>query len=382
MKLKTALLVAAALLLAAGGLVSSGAFGLNWKFLNRYAGVARTQESRLPGEKVRIASEESTVIDVVKNVSASVVTVGISQVTRPDIFQIDPSNPFFPIPRRGTPQKVEQDIGSGFVVSGDGLIVTNKHVVSDPQTTYRVITNDNKTYDVVKIYRDPANDLAIVKINATGLKTVELGDSASIQVGQMAIAIGTALGQFRNTVTVGVVSGVGRGISAGSPLEGYVEKLDNVLQTDAAINPGNSGGPLLNSSGQVIGINTAIAQEGQNIGFAIPVNVIKDALSNFNSTGQFNRPFLGVEYRMITRQMAIRNDVPEGAYVVSVVSGGPAEKAGIKADDIITKINGEKVTEGNDLAKIVGKQKIGDMLSLTLDREGKDVSVNVTLGTQ
>lgn len=385
MKFQKLFLVIAAVILVVGGLVSTGAFGLNWGFLNRYIRFPFPSQN-LPsaGEKVKVVSEESLVIDVVKKASPSVVTVGISKTARSqDLFQIDPFNPFSPFtPRQSAPRKIEQDIGSGFVVTSDGLIVTNKHVVSDAQATYRVFTQDGKTYDVEKIYRDPANDVAIVKISATGLKPIDMGDSSTIQVGQMAIAIGTALGEFRNTVTVGVVSGVGRGISAGSPFEGYVEKLDNVIQTDAAINLGNSGGPLLNSNGQVIGVNTAIAQEGQNIGFAIPVNVIKDALANFNATGQFNRPFLGVEYRMVTRQIAVFNDVPEGAYVISVVDGSPAAKAGIKADDIITKMNGEKVTESNDPAKIISKKKIGDTLAISLDRDGKEINVTVTLGTQ
>ncbi len=385
MKFQKIFLVIAAVVLVVGGVVSAGAFGLNWGFLNRYIRFQFPSQN-LPslGEKVKVVSEESLVIDVVKKASPSVVTVGISKTARSqDLFQIDPFSPFSPFtPRQSAPRKIEQDIGSGFVVTSDGLIVTNKHVVSDAQATYRVFTQDGKTYDVEKIYRDPANDVAIVKISATGLKPIDMGDSSTIQVGQMAIAIGTALGEFRNTVTVGVVSGVGRGISAGSPFEGYVEKLDNVIQTDAAINPGNSGGPLLNSNGQVVGVNTALAQEGQNIGFAIPVNVIKDALTNFNATGQFNRPFLGVEYRMVTRQIAVFNDVPEGAYVISVVDGSPAAKAGIKADDIIAKMNGEKVTESNDLAKIISKKKIGDTLAISLDRDGKEVNVTVTLGTQ
>ncbi|MBI3385684.1 trypsin-like peptidase domain-containing protein [Candidatus Gottesmanbacteria bacterium] len=385
MKFQKIFLVIAAVVLVVGGVVSAGAFGLNWGFLNRYIRFQFPSQN-LPslGEKVKVVSEESLVIDVVKKASPSVVTVGISKTARSqDLFQIDPFSPFSPFtPRQSAPRKIEQDIGSGFIVTSDGLIVTNKHVVSDAQATYRVFTQDGKTYDVEKIYRDPANDVAIVKISATGLKPIDMGDSSTIQVGQMAIAIGTALGEFRNTVTVGVVSGVGRGISAGSPFEGYVEKLDNVIQTDAAINPGNSGGPLLNSNGQVVGVNTALAQEGQNIGFAIPVNVIKDALTNFNATGQFNRPFLGVEYRMVTRQIAVFNDVPEGAYVISVVDGSPAAKAGIKADDIIAKMNGEKVTESNDLAKIISKKKIGDTLAISLDRDGKEVNVTVTLGTQ
>ncbi|MFZ5845508.1 MAG: S1C family serine protease [Patescibacteria group bacterium] len=378
----------AAVILVAGGIISSGVFGLNWNFLNRYFKLPATgtaPSTFIPGgEKVRVVSEESVVINAVEKVSPAVVTIGITKTRRlGDIFEINPFDPFTPFRRRpGQTQKLEQDIGSGFIIEGSGLIVTNKHVVADSEAKYRVITKDDKTYEVVKIYRDPANDLAILKIDASGLSTVELGDSSKLKVGQMAIAIGTALGEFRNTVTVGVISGVGRGITAGSPFEGYVEKLDNVIQTDAAINPGNSGGPLLNSAGQVIGVNTAVSAEGQNIGFAIPINVIKDALVNFNQTGQFNRPFLGVQYRMITRQLAVLNEIPEGAYVVEVVGGSPAARAGLQAEDIILKIESDRVTEGNDLAKIIGKKKVGDTVSLTVWREGKELTLKATLGTQ
>ena len=376
MKFQKYLVFIAAIVLIIGGVISSGRLGFKWS--------TTSQQLPVPGERVKVVTEENVVIDVVDRASPSVVTVGISKTRRAgDIFEFDPFDPFSPFRRRqGEPEQIEQDIGSGFIVGADGLIVTNKHVVSDSDAKYRVITKDDKTYDVVKIYRDPSNDLAIVKINATGLQTVEMGDSDEIKVGQMAIAIGTALGEFRNTVTVGVISGVGRGVTAGSPFEGYVEKLDNVIQTDAAINPGNSGGPLLNSSGQVIGVNAAIAADGQNIGFAIPINVVKDALSNFNATGQFNRPFLGIEYRMITRQLSILNDVPEGAYVMDIVEASPAETAGLEAEDIIIKIDGVKLSEENDLAKTIGGKKVGDTVELTVWRDEKEITVNVTLGTQ
>ena len=183
---------------------------------------------------------------------------------------------------------------------------------------------------------------------------IELGDSSKIKVGQLAIAIGTALGEFCHTVTTGVISGLGRGIS---------KTLDNVIQTDAAINLGNSGGPLLNSAGQVIGVNTAVSQQGQNIGFAIPINVIKDAIDNFNKTGQFSRPFMGVRYRQIDQKTALLNDVPQGAYVEEIVEGSPAEKAGIVAGDIITK--------PKEIAKEVSQRKIGDVIEVEVYRDGE-----------
>lgn len=374
LKMQKFFLVGVAIIVFIGGIASS-----------RFLPVPRSDTKiSMPLDRLKIVSEENVIVDVVDKVSPSVVTVGISQTRRVgDIFEFNPFDPFSPFQQRnGKSQQIEQDIGSGFVISSDGLIVTNKHVVSVPDAKYRVITKDDKTYDVVKIYRDPDSDLAIVKIAANGLTPIELGDSDKIKVGQMAIAIGTALGEFRNTVTVGVISGVGRGITAGGPFDGSSEKLDNVIQTDAAINPGNSGGPLLNSSGQVIGVNTAVSSEGQSIGFALPINVVKDAVNNFNTTGQFNRPFMGVEYRMISRQMAVLNEIPEGAYIMSVVSGSPAEKAGIEAEDIIIRIDGAKVTDSNDLAKIIGKQKVGNTVELVIWRNGKEVSLKAVLGTQ
>lgn len=368
------------ILLFLGG--TSGNLKLNLDAIKNYL-PSKTSEI-IPGEKLKVVQEESVITDVVEKVSPSVVTVSIVKTrSLGKMFEINPLDPFNIFRReQGQPQKVEQDIGSGFIVSSDGLIVTNKHVVADTQAKYKVVTKDDKTYEVAKIYRDPANDLAIIKINASGLTPVTMGDSGRLKVGQMAIAIGTALGEFRNTVTVGVISGLGRGITAGSPFEGFVERLDNVIQTDAAINPGNSGGPLLNSSGQVIGVNAAVSSEGQNIGFALPINIIKDALNQFNkSGGKFERPFLGVRYKMITRDLALVNDVPEGAYVQEVVDGSPADRAGIKAEDIITKFDGKKVTDADGgLAKIIAGKKVGDQSDVEVWRDGKTVALKVTIG--
>ena len=337
-------------------------------------------------EKVRIVNEESVVTDVAEKSSLSVVTVGIKKTQASvspfdtDPF-LDPFGFFAPSPsRRGSGKNVEQDIGSGFIISSDGLVVTNKHVVSDTEASYKIITKDDKTYEVKKIYRDPTNDLAILKIDGSGFKTMELGDSSNLKLGQLVIAIGTALGEFRYTVTTGVVSGLGRSISAGSPLEGALERLDDVIQTDAAINPGNSGGPLLNSAGQAIGVNTAISTEGQNIGFAIPINVVKEAIDNFNKTGQFNRPFLGVRYRIIDQKTALGNEVPQGALIQNVISGSPAEKAGIKDGDIITKVSGNKISgDDSSLASEIANHKVGDSVSVEIWRNGETKILDVIL---
>lgn len=357
-----------------GGAISDRLFG--YRILDRFF----PREGQLAPliTQQRVLTEESVVIDVAEKVSPSVVTVRASK--EQSIFSPIEIGPFgFTLPQEKT-EKIEQDIGSGFIISADGLVVTNKHVVSDIQANYKIITKDDKTYEIEKIYRDPINDLAILKIEASGLKPVEMGDSDRLKVGQFVIAIGTALGEFRHTVTTGVISGLGRGITAGSPYEGYVEQLDNVIQTDAAINPGNSGGPLLNSAGQVIGINVAVVAGGENIGFAIPINVIKEAIENFNQTGQFARPFLGVRYRMISQDLALINKVPQGAYIVELVSGSPAEKAGIKEGDIITKFDGQLVREEEGgLAKLINQKKIGDKVKITVWREGKEIELEATL---
>ncbi|MBI3443233.1 trypsin-like peptidase domain-containing protein [Candidatus Woesebacteria bacterium] len=357
----------------AGGAVADRLFGI--KPLDLL--FKRRQESvRIGSVEQKILTEESVVIDVAERVSPSVVTVSI-QTPRRRILEFNPFGGFSSRFEGGQPQ----DIGTGFIISEDGLIVTNKHVVSESGATYKVITKDGKEHEVRQISRDPANDVAILKIDASGLKAVEMGDSKTLKVGQFVIAIGTALGEFRHTVTTGVISGLGRGISAGNPLEGFVERLDDVIQTDAAINPGNSGGPLLNSTGQVIGVNVAVAKEAQNIGFALPINLLKESLDQFKSAGRFPaRAFLGVQYELISREGAILNKVPQGAYITDVVSGSPAEKAGIKVDDILTKFDGQEIKEDNGgLAEIIRKKKPGDIVKIEVWRDGETVSVSATL---
>ena len=379
--MKRNLLFVAILLFLVSVGVSYNLLGIQWKNFDLQN--ASSPKTLFPSdEKVKVVQEESVITNVVDSVSPSVVTIGIEQTRRVvDPFSIDPFDPFGSLRQpQSREENIKQDIGSGFIVTADGMIVTNKHVVSDPDAKYSVITKDDKKYDVTKIFRDPTNDLAILQIEASGLQPITMGDSSSLKVGQLAIAIGTALGEFRNTVTVGVISGVGRGITAGSPYESSAERLDNVIQTDAAINPGNSGGPLLNSAGQVIGVNTAVAAGGQNIGFALPINVVKEALNSFNATGKFARPYMGVQYKMISRDLALLNEVPEGAYVQEVVEGSPAEKGGVQRGDIITKIDGTSVKEGQDhVAKIISSKKIGDKLPIELWRDGEIQKIEVTL---
>lgn len=381
-RIKNLLIVISALLVFGvallGGAISDRLFG--YRLLDRL--IPQEASFRVPTtETQRILKEESVVIDVAERVSPSVVTIAVEQ--EQVLFEpSSPADPFglFRLPKEGRRELVQQDVATGFIISADGLIVTNRHVVSDLDVTYKVITKDDRTFAVGKIYRDPVNDLAIIKINASGLTPVELGDSDSLRVGQFVIAIGTALGEFRHTVTTGVISGLGRGITAGSPFAGFVEQIDDVIQTDAAINPGNSGGPLLNSAGQVIGVNVAVAAAGQNIGFAIPINVVRSSIENFEATGRFVRPFLGIRYRMITQEGAKLNGLPQGAFVVEVVEGSPAQSVGLESGDIITHFDGEELlAEEGGLAAVINKKKVGDRVTLTVWRDGETLTLSAIL---
>lgn len=365
---------------AVGGAIADR-FG-TLKFLNQY--LPSAPERAVPGIERKILTEESAVIEVADRVSPSVVTVSVTrerQVLQP--FFMDPFG-FFEYRRPGRTETQKLDIGSGFVIDSEaGLVVTNKHVVSETSASYTVITNDDQEHAVSRIYRDPTNDIAILKVDGLTVPAIELGDSDQLKVGQFVIAIGTALGEFRHTVTTGVISGLGRGIQAGDPFGGFAEELDNVIQTDAAINPGNSGGPLLNSAGQVIGVNVAVSQAAENIGFALPINIVKQVVDSFQSTGQFERAFLGVRYQMISKETALANDVPAGAYIVEVVEESPAARAGIEQGDIVTKFGGEKIADvDGGLATLVNKHKAGDVVEVEYFREGKTETVSVTLTSQ
>lgn len=358
---KKKVIILIGLVLASAGLIAGGIV------IGRFIPLKNT-ETRI------LNNEESIVTEIAEKVSPSVVTISFKSEER-NVIQFSP----FGGVQRGTQGGETQDIGSGFIVSSDGLIVTNKHVVNG-NGTYKVITADDKEYEVKSISKDPNNDIAVVKIEASGLTPVDLGDSSNLKVGQFALAIGTALGEFRHTVTTGVVSGLGRGITAGSIYEGFVEKLDGVIQTDAAINPGNSGGPLLNSAGQVIGVNVAVANGAQNIGFAIPINLVKKSLDEFNQNGKFlGKAYLGVRYEMIPMSTAVLNDIPQGAYVVEVVAGSPAEGAGLKRDDIITKIDDKDIKEKDDIGELVKLKKIGDKIKLEVYRGTETISLEAML---
>lgn len=324
-----------------------------------------TQSSRESNVVQKVVDEESAVIKAVEEVSPAVVSIIADQVVW---------DPF------SGPIREQGGIGTGFIVDKNGLIVTNKHVVANTNVKYFVVLKDKTKYEVDKIFRDPLNDVAIIKINEVKFKNVvQWGDSSKLKVGQTVIAIGNALGRLDNTVTKGVVSAIGRGVTASSPL-GQSEVLENAIQTDAALNPGNSGGPLLNLSGQVIGINVAISQDAQNIGFAIPVNIVKPVVDDFKAKGKITMPFLGIEYFMITKEIAELRNLTQGAFVKSVVEGSEAEKAGIKAGDIITKVDSEVIGEERSLGKVILSHKVGEKLRLTIIRDDKEIALTAVLG--
>jgi len=355
--------------------------------------------------KVVKVEEESAVIDAVEKVSPSVVSIIVSKdlpviekyYSEPsqgnDFFRQffgDNFDEFFGVPqyRQNGTEKKEVGGGTGFIVSSDGYVITNRHVVLDETAEYTVLMNNESKYEAKVLARDTYNDVAILKIDGENLPYVELGDSSNLKVGQTVIAIGNALGEFRNTVSTGVISGLARSVTAGGYGMGS-EQLVGVIQTDASINPGNSGGPLLNLSGQVIGMNTAMASGAENIGFTIPINEVKSIYDNVKENGKIVRPWLGVRYVQLNEQIAEANnlDIKEGALIVrgdqrtdlAVIPGSPADKAGLVENDIIMEINGEKVTGDNPLAKIVGKYKIGDEITLKIFHKGEDKEIKVKL---
>lgn len=346
--------------------------------------LSREEEELAVDEQVRVVEEENLVVKAVEKNEEAVVTVTAVGQTRGGVV-FDPFNLLGLGVKEGEVETVEEDIGTGFVVDGEeGLVVTNRHVVSQSGLEYKVVGYGGSEYKVINMYKDPVNDIAILQVEGEGsLNEVSLGDSSNLRVGQRVVAIGTALGEFRQTVTSGVISGLGRGIEAGDNLAGYVERIDDVIQTDAAINPGNSGGPLLNSLGEVIGVNVAVVNGAENVGFAIPINTIKESLINFEETGRFNRAVLGVSYKLIDEEVALLNEVPAGAYIVEVKTGSVAEEVGLNRGEIIVEMDGKRVVEAEGgLAGLIGGYKPGDKVELTVwDRDGGERQVSVNLGS-
>jgi S1-C subfamily serine protease len=368
-----------ALLIVAIGLLTGFCGGM----LGGYVSSFNKSQTTTVSKEV-ISSESQLISSIAKNVGASVVSIDVTTTTtQTDIFGQSYSS-------QG------EAAGTGIIVSDSGYIVTNRHVVDSGTTKVSITLSDGTTLDDVSVVGRTSDsdslDIAILKVNDTKGKTLKaatLGDSSKLSVGDKVVAIGNALGRFQNSVTAGIVSGYGRSIEAGDETGSDTEVLQNLIQTDAAINSGNSGGPLVNMSGEVIGINTAVASgSAQSIGFAIPINDVTGLINSVIKTGKFQRPYLGVRYVTLNDTSAYNYNlsVKRGAYLApgqsggAVVSGSPADKAGLKEKDIITKVDGTAIDENNSLSSLIGRKAVGDSATLTVIRDGKEISVSVTLG--
>lgn len=332
--------------------------------------------------------EDSSVISAVKKVSPSVVSVIFTK----DVTVVNPFGFGFPFGQEGQSTQQQQGGGTGFVVTADGLIATNKHVANVDGAKYTVITQDGKKYDAEVLAKDSANDFAILKIDAKNLPVVEYGDSDSLDIGQRVVAIGNALGEFQNSVTVGVLSGKERTVEASDATGAGTEELEGLLQTDAAINEGNSGGPLVNTKGQVIGINTATAAKSQaeGIGFAIPINSLKTALESVKKNGKIVRAYLGVSTVTVDQKIAAIRGISEskGALVIgdsangiaAVQSRSAADKAGIKEGDVILKVNGDEIAEGKSLKRVLSQYQPNDEVTILVLRGSDRIELKAKLG--
>ena len=315
---------------------------------------------------------EGSISEIANSVSKSVVSIITNTSTTGSFFT----------------GQVSQAAGTGFILSSDGYIATNKHVVANA-TKIGVILDDGSTYeDVELIGTDPINDFAIVKIkDVKNLTPIKIGDSKTTNIGQQVVAIGNALGTYQNSVTSGIISGKGRSLTASDSSRTTYETLSDMIQTDAAINGGNSGGPLVNAAGEVIGINTAYASQGNNVGFAIPINSVKGIMAGVLKDGKFERAVLGVRYQTITPLIAKEKklDVTAGAYVKgsnnasAVIKGSAGDKAGIKDGDIITAVNGTKIGTAGSLGSLIGEYAVGDTVKLEVYRDKKYVQLDVKL---
>lgn len=349
----------------------------------------------LSNQKKVVTSQSQLINQIAKTVGPSVVSVNVS-ITADSSSDTDGTNGLFGFSQ---PEQ-EEAAGTGIILSSDGVIVTNRHVVPDGTTSVSVtLSNGTELKDVSVIGRTADTDsldIAFLKINnleGNKLTPAVIGDSGNVQVGDSVVAIGNALGQFQNTVTSGIISGYGRSVQAGdSSGTGATENLDDLFQTDAAINEGNSGGPLVNLNGQVIGINTAIAGDAQNIGFAIPINDVDGLIEQVLKTGKFARPYLGVRYIPLTSDVSDEYNlsVSNGAFIApssdatmpSVVPGSPAASAGLQTNDVITAVNGTAIDQTHDLTSLLDQHEPGDTIKLTILRGSTTKQISVTLGAE
>ena len=336
--------------------------------------------------------EKSPIVEVAKKACPAVITIVISKdLPKIEGFYFLPFGEHqFMVPEieKGKKEKTKIGGGSGFIVSPGGYIITCNHVVSDSEADYTVILDPKRKYPAKILERDPLIDIAILKIEEKNLPYLELGDSNQIELGETVVAIGNPLGEFEDTLSAGIISGLSRKITAYGGLPLKATSLRGLIQTDAAINPGNSGGPLVNTEGKVVGINTAMVMGVQNIGFAIPINYARRTLEEVMKYGKIKRPFLGIRYFILNKEIAQVNKLPVdyGALIVreslgekAIVKDSAAEKAGLKEYDIILEIDGEKISEENPLADILQKYKIGDEITSKVLREGKEINLKIKL---
>jgi len=389
------------------GIISGSIFYLEIKdYLSEIPGFQKIieRETVIEKEYVPQTSQEQAIIDVVNETSAAVVSIIVTKdLPVFEQYYISPFEEFFDVPlyRQKGVEKQEIGGGTGFIVSEDGMILTNKHVVLDEEADYTVLNNEGKKFPARVLARDPLQDLAILKIDIEKMidengaliqkpfPTVKLGDSDALQIGQTVVAIGNALGEFRNTVSVGVISGLGRTITASGG--GLVETIEDIIQTDAAINKGNSGGPLLNLRGEVMGINTATVLGAQSIGFAIPVNKAKRDIEQVKALGRIVYPYLGIYYTIITEKLHTDYDLPVdyGAWVgrntfgekttQAIIPGTAAEEAGLERDDIILEFDGERITVDNSLAKVIQRYNPEDQVTLKVLRGEEEIILQAIL---
>lgn len=378
-------------------LVSFGVFG----YLYMNPTVISPQKVEEKSANVISSSYEQQIINTVKQTTPAVVSVVVSKDVPVLERYYESNDPFadifgkqspfsFSVPQYRQKGTEKKDIsgGSGFIVSEDGYVVTNKHVIVEENADYTVITNDGTKYAAKVIASDALNDIAVLKIEANDLPYLKFANSDELEVGQTVLAIGNPLLEFQNSVSVGVISGLSRSIVAGSRFGGMTEQLEGVIQTDAAINPGNSGGPLLNLSGEVIGMNVAMAS-AENIGFALPANLIDSVVQSVKEHGKIIRPYLGIRYVPITEALKEQNnlDVDYGVVVIrgetveelAVIPGSPADKAGILENDIILEIDGEKLNEEVSLVRLIAGKKIGDTIKVKILRKGEEQELEIKL---
>lgn len=349
-------------------------------------------------EKYTPSGYEPQIVNAIKTASPAVVSVVVSKdVPIVEQYFVNPfeNDPFFhqffgdvqiPQLRQKGFKKEEIGGGSGFAVSSDGLILTNKHVVSDTKAEYTVFTNDGKKYSAKVLARDKVVDIAILKISAPNLSAIKLGNSDDVAVGQTSIVIGNALGEFRNTASVGVISGLSRSITASGG--GITETIYDVIQTDASINPGNSGGPLLNLNGEVVGVSTAMVSGAQSIGFAIPINQVKRIINDVINFGKIKTPFLGVRYLTITSSVQDSRKLPfdYGVLIVkgennepAVLPDSPAAKAGLEEGDIILEFGDRKIDLDHPLISRINLYSVGDTIKMKIWRDDKIITLQVIL---